>query len=74
MENACMHAAKKFIKHRKFRYLAYMYFECLHCSSEVCSRCQGKIENVKVIAPLHNCINSITTDSDLQIFAISLTL
>ena len=34
MQNVCMYAAKYFIKHGKFRHLAYMYFECLHCSSK----------------------------------------
>ena len=36
----------------KFRHLAYMYFEVYTAAAKVCSRCQGKIENVKVLAHL----------------------
>ena len=46
-----MHTFVK-LKDGKFRHLAYMCFEGFDAEAKVCSRYQGNIGNVKVLAPL----------------------
>ena len=65
MQNACMHEAKLFLKHGKFRHFAYMYFEA--AAANVYSRCQGNIRKRK---SSRTSIDSITTASEVLIFVI----
>ena len=68
MQNAYMHAAKLFLKHGKLAFEHTCFLNVFAAAAKVCSRCQGHLENVEVLATL------LTTASDLFIVAISLTL
>ena len=66
-----MYAAKYFIKHGEFRHIAYMCFECLHCSSKSLFKMSRYNRKRKCS---RTSIDSSTTASDMLIFAIYLTL